>query len=83
VRDRGLEEHRRRAARITGAHAVGLGDKPLEGRDRRSAAHLDVPAQAFDVGRQQRVGGQAGGLVEQPDRALGKRAADGVARRGQ
>ena len=83
VRDRRLEEHRRGAPRVARAHALGLAHEPLVGGDRRAAAHLDVPAQALDVGGQQRVVGQRGRLVEQPERALGLAAADRVAGRGQ
>ena len=50
VRDRRLEEHRRGAARVARAHALGLAHEPLVRGDRRAAAHLDVAAQALDVG---------------------------------
>ena len=83
MRDRRLEEHRRGAAGVARADAVGLGDEPLVRRDRRAAAHLDVAAQPLGVGGEQRVGGQRGGLVEHAEGALGRAAADRVAGRGE
>ena len=83
VRDRRLEEHRRGAARVARAHAVGLAHEPLVRGDGRAAAHLDVAAQALGVGGEQRIVGQRGRLVEHAERALGRAAADRVAGRGQ